>query len=210
MLVLGNGFINTQGETGGFTFWNGTAWVTTYQKDNTLAKIADPRVTPLPQNVYDKILKDDECQMVVAVDNFLDKSTNPGSGTSNGMPAGSDYYSIFSGAGVMNLGWHDALFIVQKHKSNGKRRRIVDATSANPFGRKNNWTEFAAKVTLASESDTGWPHFRVRTVAQHLPEFLNFTEKQWYPVYYREAKTGKIPSKTSPGRRSAQGFSSYF
>lgn len=196
MLVLGNGFINTMGETGGYTFMSGGLRYTRYQKDNTLASIADPRVTPLPQEVYKKILNDAECQIIVAVDNFKDRSGNPGGG---GYPKGSDYYSITSGAGVMNIGWHDALFLVQKHHRDQARRRIVDATSANPFARVNNWTEFARMVTLASETAQGKPHFRVRTVAQHVPEFLNFTEKQWHPALY----TGTIPPKVSPGRRSA-------
>lgn len=198
MLILGNGFINTMGERGGFYFKKDGVWHIKYQKDNTLASIADPRVKPLSASAYSKIINSDECQMVVAVDNFMDKSTNEGA---TGSPRGSDYYAIYSGSGVMNLGWHDALFLVQKHHSNPKRRRIVDATSANPFARVNNWTDFAAKVTLASETDTGRPHFRVRTVAQHLPEFLNFDESQWYPVLYND--NSNISPKVSPGRRSA-------
>lgn len=207
MLVLGNGFLET--DTRSYTYYNRTSRRTERRahSDNTLSNIADLRVKGLPQDVYTELTSNASCQMIVAVDNYKDKSTNyfyndnvkEYRGEDLITAAGIDYYAVHSGSGVMNLGWHDALFIVQKHKSNSKRRRIVDATSANPFARVNNWKEFAYKVTLASDTELGKPHFRVRTVAQHLPEFLNFTEKQWHPALYE----GTIPPKVSPGRRSA-------
>lgn len=207
MLVLGNGYLEQNTRPAYVYTPDGvSANIQRHHSSNKLDYIADTRVDPLPRKVVEGLENDDECQMIVAVDNYLDKSTNPGGG---GMAAGIDYYAILEGAGVMNLGWHDALFIVQKHKNNSKRRRIVDATSANPFARVNNWTFFAENVTLATSNDTGWPHFRVRTVAQHLPEFLNFTQRQWYPVKYT-GKGSRIPSKTSPGRRSAVGLDRYY
>lgn len=192
MILLGNGYLE---RTGNYVYREPGTYRNLERKhaDNDLDYIADLRVKPLPEALVTRLWYDDECQIIVAVDNYKDKSTNPNN---------IDYLSIYRGAGVMNLGWHDALFIVQKHKNNPSRRRIVDATSANPFARVNNWTQFVAKVTLASETDAGWPHFRVRTVAQHLPEFLNFSEKQWHPALY----TGTIPAKVSPGRRSAVGL----
>lgn len=198
MLILGNGFSHKRKEQV-FTYRddNGTRQ-TTNSKDNTLAKNADPRITPLPESVYNALLTDSECQMIVSVDNFLLSNTHPGY---TGYAAGSDYYSIHSGAGVMNLAWQDALFLVQKHKNKNSRRRVVDATSAHPFARVNNWADFTGKVSYATEYPAGTPHFRVRTVAQRSPEFLNFGYEQWHPALHTSATT--LPAKVSPGKRSA-------
>lgn len=150
---------------------------------------------------WDKILNNPECEIVVAVDNYRDRSA----------------YPIFADAGVLNLNWSDALIVVQKHPSDGTRRRIIDATSTHPFSRVNNWTEFVGKVTLAEERRVAFAHFRVRTVAQHQPEFLNFSYTQWYAVPFRLTErsaesevigtaypqNGTIPAKVSPGKRSA-------
>lgn len=146
------------------------------------------RVTPLPSATWQRMMSDPECQIIAAVDNYTARNL----------------YAIEKGSGVMNIGWHDALVLVQKHGQDGSKRRVVDATSAHPFARVNNWKEFAEKVTLASSTDTGWPHYRVRTVAQRMPEFLNFSHSQWHSTYHGSAT--HIPPKVSPGRRSAAGL----
>lgn len=144
---------------------------------------------------WKKIMDDPMCQIIVAVDNYKDRNA----------------YPIYPKSGVLNLNWSDALILVQKHPQDSTRRRIVDATSTHPFSRKNNWTDFVSKVTLAKEDELGYAHFRVRTVAQRMPEFLNFSEDQWLPIKFGESNYGggktyptsiPIPDKASPGRRS--------
>ena len=66
---------------------------------------------------WNRIKNSDECEIIVALDNYTDKNE----------------YTHSKGAGVMNLNYSDALFLVQKHSKDGSRRRIVDATSSNPF-----------------------------------------------------------------------------
>lgn len=205
MLILGNGYLEQEKRPDYIYTANNTSNTRRLHTSNKLDYIADTRVKALPRKVADGLMADNQCQMIVAVDNYMDGTQNRGV---DGSAPGTDFYAIYYGAGVMNLGWHDALFIVQKHKNNSKRRRIVDATSANPFARVNNWTAFAGKVTLASETQTGRAHFRVRTVAQYLPEFLNFSETQWHPAYY-DGGQGVIPRVASPGRRSAKGLDYY-
>ncbi len=136
-----------------------------------------------PQD-WQKIMADQQCQIIVALDNYNQRGA----------------YPIYKDAGVTNLNWSDALFLVQKHAKDPKRRRIIDATSANPFARVNNWTDFVSKVTLTNEYEAGKAHFRTRTAAQRMPEFLNFSHSQWNAAYF----TGDLPQHASPGRRSAK------
>ena len=179
MLLLGNAFLESGDPSDIPSYWYQDSWGNRgyYTPEYKLAT-AD----------WNRIKNSDECEIIVALDNYTDKNE----------------YTHSKGAGVMNLNYSDALFLVQKHSKDGSRRRIVDATSSNPFARVNNWTDFVRYVTLTTDdpNNSGAPHFRVRTVAQHMPEFLNFSYQQWYA----EKFTGTIPSKASPGHRSAKDF----
>ncbi len=183
MLLLGNGFIE-QGDPANIPNYD-------YYHQGRYLNLKPTH--HFKQSDWTKITSDPECQIIVALDNYRDRSA----------------YPIEPKAGVLNLNWSDALILVQKHPANQKRRRMVDATSANPFARVDNWTDFVEKVTLTDDKEIGSAHFRVRTVAQHMPEFLNFSEKQWYPVYFwnwenNYAPTADIDVKVSPGKRSTK------
>lgn len=173
MIILGNAFL----EKG-----NPSEIPTYYYQKGGIEGVFKPDYV-MSSYDWQKIVDNNECQIIVALDNYSDRHA----------------YPIFPEAGVTNLNWSDALLLVQKHAKHSGRRRVIDATSANPFGRVNNWTKFVSRVTLVSEDEVGHAHFRVRTVAQRMPEFLNFSEKQWHA----ERFTGHIPEKASPGSRSA-------
>lgn len=173
MLILGNAFLEQGNPSDIPKYWYQSRKISGYFGPDYVMDKSD----------WQRIVNNDDCQIIVALDNYTDRNA----------------YPIFPEAGVTNLNWSDALLLVQKHAKHPQRRRVIDATSANPFGRVNNWTEFVSKVTLVSEDEVGHAHFRVRTVAQRMPEFLNFSEKQWYA----ERFTGRIPEKASPGSRSA-------
>lgn len=185
MLLLGNGFIE-RGDPANIPDYSYY-----YQKTNETL-ILKPQHR-FKQEDWDKVVANPECQIIVALDNYQDRTA----------------YPIDAKAGVLNLNWSDALILIQKHPGNFKRRRMVDATSVNPFARVDNWTEFVKKVTLTDDENIGFAHFRVRTVAQRMPEFLNFSEKQWHSVHFwnwdfPSSTTASIDAKVSPGKRSTR------
>lgn len=173
MVLLGNGFISSGNPSDiPYYYYSDTYGNSGYYRPDYQLSAQD----------WGKIVNNPNCQIVVAIDNYIDRGAFP----------------FNKEAGVMNLNWSDALFLVQKHSKDPLRRRIIDATSANPFARVNNWTDFVRQVTLANETELGRAHFRVRTVAQRMPEFLNFQTNQWLAVPF----TGIVPSEVSLGQRS--------
>lgn len=184
MLLLGNGFIE-RGDPANIPDYS-------YYYDRTGEYLTLKPQHRFKQEDWDKVVANPECQIIVALDNYQDRAA----------------YPIYPKSGVLNLNWSDALILVQKHPRDQKRRRMVDATSVNPFARVDNWTEFVEKVTLTNDERVGFAHFRVRTVAQRMPEFLNFSEKQWHSVYFWNRTSGSttadIDARVSPGKRSTR------
>lgn len=191
MLLLGNGFIK-EGDPSDIPSYRYSYYAESY--DNKYHTGYFKPINCLTKEAWQSIVNDPRCEIIVAVDNYEDRNAYPN----------------YPKAGVMNLNWSDALLLVQKHPKDSSRRRIVDATSTHPFSRVDNWVTFVDKVTLVSETEIGYAHFRVRTVAQHMPEFLNFSYTQWYSERFHQAHSDgykkplplALPAKVSPGRRS--------
>ncbi len=183
MLLLGNAYLET-GNPSDIPYYKYEYY---NYKDKRWEYGNFPPTHKISPTDWSRIVGGNECQIVVALDNYIQR----------------DAYALYKDAGVMNIGWSDALFIVQKHPKDNTRRRVVDATSAHPFARVDNWLEFSQKVALINDNPRARSHFRVRTVAQRMPEFLNFDYPQWYSVPFE----GTIPTTVvSPGRRSAASF----
>lgn len=132
-----------------------------YMKGGTLTQPGNNNVYALPEYTEQAFTKG-YCQYVVALN-------NPEAGST-----GTSWRDLSTG--VTNINQLDAFALVQKHQSNQKRRRGVDATSLTSlmYLGSGDWPYYR------SNAAAGATHFRGRTASQHTSDSEFHTYRQFF------------------------------
>lgn len=140
-----------------------------YMNGGTLTQPGNNNVYALPEYTEQAFTKG-YCQYVVALN-------NPEAGS-----IGTSWRDLSTG--ITNINELDAFALVQKHQSNQKRRRGVDATSLTSLMYLGNGADWPFYRNNAAAGDT---HFRGRTASQHTSDSEFHTYRQYYVARLKES-----------------------